>query len=467
MLNGSGVEPEQTAALILQAVHHVRAGNGPCLLRMVVPRLSGHTYGEDQAVYKTARQLEEEQQQDPVSKLKIFLEGRLNWSALEDEVRENVRTARLAAEEMPEPSPAQITRFVFADTGEHVGSSDPPEEDQGRESLLMEPVTSGPRVNFVDAIRRVMEFELEANPKLMIFGEDVGARGGVHRATADLQRRFGKERVFDTSLSEEAIVGRATGMALAGLNPLAEIQFRKYADPATEQIQDLGWLRWRTANKFSAPVVIRIPVGFSKKTGDPWHSVCGEAIFAHLVGWRIAFPSNAADAAGLLRGALRGHDPTIFLEHRALLDGAEGRRPYPGDEYLIPFGRASIVSRGDWLTVVTWGQMVYRCLEAARPFGRDVEVVDLRTIIPWDKEAVLASVRKTGKCLLVHEDNITGGFAGEVIAVVVEEAFSALDAPIGRVASADCPIPYNARLMEAVVPGEEQIRKKIDELLNW
>ncbi len=210
---------------------------------------------------------------------------------------------------------------------------------------------------------------MERNPRLLLFGEDVGVKGGVHGATQDLQAHFGEHRVFDTSLSEESIIGRATGMALAGLLPVPEIQFRKYADQAFEQIDDLGTLRWRTANQFAAPVVVRMPVGFGKKTGDPWHSVTSEAIYAHLIGWRIAFPSNAEDAAGLLRTALRGDDPTFFLEHRALLDSAEGRRPYPGDEYCLPFGKASVLAEGDELSVITWGAMLPRCLEAAASFA--------------------------------------------------------------------------------------------------
>jgi len=249
--------------------------------------------------------------------------------------------------------------------------------------------------------------------------------------------------------------------------PVPEIQFRKYADPATEQINDAGTIRWRTAGKFAAPMVVRIPVGFGKKTGDPWHSVTGEAIYAHTLGWRLAFPSNAEDAVGLLRTALRGHDPTFFFEHRALLDTAPARRPYPGDDHEIPFGVAATVQAGDALTVVTWGEMVYRCAEAAKPWPGQVEILDLRTIVPWDRVAVLASVKKTGKCLVVHEDTLTGGFAGEIIAVVAQKAFQYLDAPVARVAAPDCPVPYNVGLMGAVVPGVEAISAKIADLLAF
>ncbi|HLB49490.1 MAG TPA: transketolase C-terminal domain-containing protein, partial [Anaerolineales bacterium] len=309
--------------------------------------------------------------------------------------------------------------------------------------------------------------ELAVNPRMLIFGEDVGVKGGVHGATMDMQRKFGAERVFDTSLSEEGTVGRAAGLAVAGLLPVPEIQFRKYAEPAQEQISDIGTVRWRTAGKFAAPMVVRIPVGYGKKTGDPWHSVSGEAIFVHTLGWRIAFPSNAADAVGLLRTALRGDDPTFFFEHRALLDTAPARRPYPGDHYCLPFGLAATLMAGDELTVVTWGETVHRCLEAAQPFEGRVTLLDLRTIIPWDADSVIRSVRRAGKLLVVHEDTITGGFAGEIIATAASECFADLDAPIERLATPDCPIPYNARMMESVMPSVESIRAKMQKLLDF
>ncbi len=245
----------------------------------------------------------------------------------------------------------------------------------------------------VAAIRRTLEYELRANPKLLIFGEDVGSKGGVHTATMGLQEEFGDARVFDTSLSEEGIIGSAVGLALAGLRPVAEIQFRKYAEPATEQLNDCGTMRWRTANRFSAPIVVRMPGGFSK-CGDPWHSVSSEVTFAHAIGWQVLVPSNAEDAVGLLRTALRSPNPSIFFEHRAMLDAAWARRPYPGDDYVLPLGVAKIVQEGQKLTVVTWAAMVERCVSAAQQTGASIEIIDLRTIMPWDREAVLASVEE-------------------------------------------------------------------------
>ena len=204
---------------------------------------------------------------------------------------------------------------------------------------------------------------------MLLFGEDVGPKGGVHAATMGLQAAFGERRVFDTSLSEEGIIGRAVGLALSGLLPVAEIQFRKYADPATEQLNNCGTMRWRTHNRFAAPIVVRMPGGYAPKCGDPWHSVCGEVLWVHATGWQVCIPSNAEDAVGLLRAALRSNNPTIFFEHRALLDGASARRPYPGDDFVLPLGKARVVLDGDRLTVVTWGAMVERCERAARELG--------------------------------------------------------------------------------------------------
>jgi 2-oxoisovalerate dehydrogenase E1 component len=322
-------------------------------------------------------------------------------------------------------------------------------------------------LNLIEAVRSVMEEELAANPRAVVFGEDVGAKGGVHGATAGLQARFGDRRVFDTSLSEEGIIGRAIGLALAGLLPLPEIQFRKYADPATESINDAGTIRWRTAGVFSAPMVVRMPVGFGKRIGDPWHSVSGEAVFAHTLGWRIAYPSNAADAAGLFRTALRSQDPVLFLEHRSLLDAAIARRPDPGPDFALPFGVAGRITQGGGLTLVTWGAMVHRAQEAAERFPGAVDLLDLRTVCPWDRPGVLDSVRRTGRLLVVHEDTWTAGFAGEILATAAAEAFADLDAPPRRLATPDSPIPYSAELMQAVLPDVDQIADAIRDLLAF
>ena len=464
VLSGSGTDPETAAALIGRAVDHVRT-DGPCLLRLTVPRLSGHTFVDNQA-YKSAAERETEARRDPLLALAEHLPADV-WTSLQAEAADEVRAAAEMARALPAPAGDATRHLFFEGRLQQVGGLSPEGPARQAENILPAARDAGRRLNLIEAVRLVLEEELAANPRCLVFGEDVGVKGGVHGATAGMQAKFGAGRVFDTSLSEEGIIGRAIGMALAGLLPVPEIQFRKYADPATESINDAGTLRWRTAGKFAAPMVVRIPVGHGKRIGDPWHSVTGEAIFAHTLGWRLAFPSNAADAAGLLRSALRGQDPVMFFEHRALLDAPSARRPDPGPEHTLPFGQAAVLTEGDSLTLITWGAMVYPSLEAgARHAGR-VEVLDLRTIVPWDREAVVTSVRKTGRCLVVHEDTLTGGFAGEILAVVAADAFTALDAPPRRLATPDCPIPYSADLMAEVLPNAESIAAAVSELLAF
>jgi 2-oxoisovalerate dehydrogenase E1 component len=463
-LSGSGTDPEQASTLIETAVAHVRSGEGPCLLRLTVPRLSGHTFVDNQA-YKSQARRQEEASRDPVRRLEERI-GSDAFAGIRAEAERELRAALVQARTMPQPSPQSARDHVFFEgLPQQVGGVTPEVERQSAEATA--PNLAGPRVNLIDSVRAVMEHELEANPRIVIFGEDVGLKGGVHGATMGLQTRFGDERVFDTSLSEEGIIGRAIGLALAGLLPVPEIQFRKYADPATEQIHNAGTLRWRTAGKFAAPMVVRIPIGYGKRVGDPWHSVTGEAFFAQSLGWRVAIPSNAADAAGLFRAALRGQDPTVFLEHRALLDAPIARRPDPGPDYVLPFGRAARLSEGSDLTLVTWGAMVYVCLEAARRFPGQVEVIDLRTIVPWDKSTVRTSIARTGKGLVVHEEALTAGFGAEIVATLAGESFTDLDAPIRRIGVPDCPIPYNTDLLAQVLPGREAISQAISEQLAF
>jgi 2-oxoisovalerate dehydrogenase E1 component len=466
LLDGDGSDPADAWDKISQAVKHVRRDKGACLLRLSVPRLAGHTYVDDQS-YRSEEERLAELARDPLPRLRQYLKlDDSTWERMAQEVQEELAGALPAAEANPEPTPGDTLKHNFFQGVAPLQGGLRPEGAMIPMGADI-PQPAGARINLIDAVRRTLEHEMRTNPRVAVFGEDVGAKGGVHGATLDMQKHFGPQRVFDTSLSEEGIIGRAAGMAMAGLLPVPEIQFRKYADPAHEQISDLGTLRWRTAGKFAAPVVVRVAVGFGKKTGDPWHSMTGEAIYAHMVGWRIAFPSNAEDAVGLLRTALREDDPTFFFEHRALLDTPEGRRPYPGDDYCLPFGRLTRLSEGDELSVITWGAMVHRCLEAANPYAGRVQIIDLRTIIPWDQKAVLESVRQTGKALVVHEDILTGGFAGEISAVIAEGAFRDLDAPIARLAMPDIPVPFSLGAMEALLPSVEKIRKKIEDLLAF
>jgi 2-oxoisovalerate dehydrogenase E1 component len=255
-------------------------------------------------------------------------------------------------------------------------------------------------------------------------------------------------------------------LALAGLVPVPEIQFRKYAEPAAEQIADCGTMRWRTRNRFVAPIVLRVPGGYFK-CGDPWHSQTNEVQFVHSPGWKVAVPSNSEDAVGLLRSALRGNDPVIFFEHRAMLDASSARRPYPGDDFILPFGKARTVTPGSDVTIVTWGAMVERCQQVARDNEHSVEILDLRTLMPWDKNAVLESVRRTRRLLVVHEDLITGGFGAEVAAAVADEAFMFLDAPVSRLGMPDIPSPHHPQLLEAALPSVAAIAAKVEELTGF
>jgi 2-oxoisovalerate dehydrogenase E1 component len=459
IMNADSSQPAVTAQAIREAVSSVRKGEGPVMLRLTMPRLSGHS-GQDTQAYKTSEFIAKEKGQDPLTHLRAYLVPKIlseeRWSELEQEAAEAVQAGYVEASASAEPDAAvsTILRHLFAENEPKFESSVPAPPEPARSNMLT-------------AIRRTLEHELKANPKVLIFGEDVGLKGGVHAATMGLQAAFGPARVFDTSLSEEGIIGNAVGMAQAGLRPVVEIQFRKYADPATEQLNDCGSMRWRTANRFSAPIVVRMPGGFGSKCGDPWHSVSSEVTFAHAIGWQVIYPSNAEDATGLLRTAMRSQNPSIFFEHRAQLDSSWARRPYPGDEFVLPLGVAKTVQAGSDLTVVTWGAMVERCLLASVKTGRRVEVLDLRTIIPWDRETVLESVKRTHRCLVVHEDTVTAGFGAEIAAVVARELFLKLDAPVERMAVPDIPLPYNVALMDAVLPTVESIAKQMEATMSF
>ena len=471
VLDGDASDPLAAAVLIESAVTEVREGRGPALLRLVVPRLCGHS-GQDTQTYKSAGEIEAERDRDPLGRLRAQLVPDLlsaaDWELEIDRGRQAVADAFARVDTLSAPDPARVRRYLFSEVGPD-GAVELQQQGGIRcdgaalPAGTEQPTPRGPRINWVTAVRRTLEHELAVNPRMLIFGEDVGRKGGVHAATLGLQEKFGAARVFDTSLSEEGIIGRAVGMAAAGLMPVPEIQFRKYADPAAEQLNDCGTMRWRTANRFAAPMVVRIAGGFFK-CGDPWHSQSNEVQWVHGLGWRVAMPSNAQDAVGLLRSALRGNDPTIFFEHRSLLDSASARRAYPGDEFVVPFGKASLLREGHTLTVVSWGALVERCEQAIKDSGVSVDLLDLRTLSPWDRDAILASVRKTRRCLIVHEDTMTAGFGAEIAAVIAKEAFFDLDAPIERLAMPDVPSPHSPTLLEAVLPSVEAIATAIKSL---
>ncbi len=334
ILDGDGCDPRQAADCLYRGLQHVRAGSGPALVRLTVPRLSGHS-GQDTQKYKSELQIEDERSRDPLPRLKDFvieenLMTELEWRETALRVHDEVLAALAIVRKRPQPDPSRIQRYVFSETSPEghpelqqqgglwpLGHEFPPSSTKAQ--------LENERINMLTAIRRTLDVELGSNPKLVIFGEDVGPKGGVHAATLGLQDKHGSRRVFDTSLSEEGIIGRAVGMAAAGLMPVPEIQFRKYADSAEEQLNDCGTMRWRTANRFAAPMVVRMPGGFFK-AGDPWHSQSNEVKWIHATGWQVAMPSNAEDAVGLLRYAMRDNNPTLFFEHRSMLDTAWARR---------------------------------------------------------------------------------------------------------------------------------------------
>lgn len=474
IFDGDGTQPKEASELIDTSVSYVRNRKGPALIRLTVPRLNGHSYQDNQS-YKEKELIEKEKKDDPLKKLKSFVDSNIlskeEWSELEDDCKRTIDVTAEKAWNRDDPSPEEVMRYVKSPEmqkqsedlqtigGLRADGYERPEESE-------QPESEKQRINIVEAVRRTLDVELHQNKRLVVFGEDVGAKGGVHAATMGLQSAHGKDRVFDTSLSEEGIIGRAVGLAYSGLMPVAEIQFRKYADPATEQLKNCGTIRWRTANKFAAPMIVRMPGGFAK-CGDPWHSESNEVFFSRMIGWNVAYPSNAEDAVGLLRWAMRSNDPTIFFEHRNLLDAKSARKPYPGDQYVIPFGKASFLKKGDDLTVVTWGAMCERCVGAAENGGISADIIDLRTLSPWDKDAVFSSVKKTNRCLIVHEDTQTAGFGAEISSQITEELFEHLDAPVRRHTMPDIPMPYNVGLMNAVLPDLDSISKLMSYVINF
>jgi 2-oxoisovalerate dehydrogenase E1 component len=460
-----------------EAITHVRGGHGPVLVHAKVIRPYSHSLSDDERLYKTAAERDAEAQRDPLTRMRqLLLDEALvteeELTALQASVEREVNIAADQALDAPRPDPRTAARFVFS-----------PDVDPASPAFATDAVPEGKPDTMVTAINSTLRDEMARDPRIVIFGEDVAdasreavlaevsGKGGVFKVTHGLQRRFGGRRVFNSPIGEANIVGRAVGMALRGLKPVVEIQFFDYIWPAFMQIRDeLAMMRYRSNNLWSCPVVIRVPIGGYLKGGAPYHSQSGVSIFAHTPGIRVVLPSNAHDAAGLLRTAIRCDDPVLFCEHKHLYRQTYNKSPYPGPDFMIPFGKASVVHEGTDVVVFTWGALVQRSMLAARQAEKDgisVAVVDLRTIVPYDWETIAVYTKRTSRVIIAHEDQLTAGFGAELAARISEELFEYLDAPVKRVAALDCPVAYAPELEEAILPGTPHVLKAIKALAAY
>ncbi|MCU1350918.1 MAG: Pyruvate/2-oxoglutarate dehydrogenase [Acidimicrobiales bacterium] len=454
-------------------IEHVRAGVGPALIHADVVRPYSHSAADTQSKYRSVEELAEEARHDPIDRFErdLVSGGVLSAdeaAAIRGEAREIVSAAAAEAMTGRRPDPSTVTEHVVS-----LPTLPPPAVDPGDG----EPVPLG------EAIKRTLHEEMARDERIRVFGEDVAdareqvlagveGKGGVFGTTFGLQRAFGQARCFNTPLSEANIVGRAVGQAIRGLRPAPEIQFFDYIWPAMTQIKsEAATIRWRSAGAFTCPTVIRVPIGGYLTGGSIWHSQCGESIFTHIPGLLVAMPSRARDAAGLLRAAFRCEDPVLFLEHKHLLRQPYTIDPFPPADVVIPFGVGEIRRPGDDVTVVTWGATVEKSLAAARRLaeqeGVECEVVDLRTLAPWDHDLVAESVARTHRLLVVHEDVLTGGFGGEVAAWAGEHCFADLDAPVRRVGAADTHVAYEPTLEHAILPQVDDIAAALWDLVTW
>ena len=445
------------------AIARVRAGVGPLLIHATVTRPYSHSAADTQAKYRSERELADEAVRDPLIRMADALveAGVLDADGVEqirEDARQRVADAARDALAAPRPDPATVTDHVIALPEVPVPSKE---------------YAGGDEVLFGQAITAVLHEQMAANPRIRVFGEDVAdareqvlaaveGKGGVFGTTHGLQREFGMARCYNTPLAEANIVGRAVGQAVRGLHPAPEVQFFDYVWPAMQQIKsEAATIRWRSNGAWTCPMVLRIPIGGYLTGGSIWHSQCGESIFTHVPGLLVAFPSRARDAAGLLRYAFACDDPVLFLEHKHLLRQPYTRDPLPPSDWVLPFGVGDIRRSGDDCTVVTWGATVHKSVLAAEQVavedGRSVEVIDLRTLAPWDRDLVASSVARTGRVVVVHEDIRTSGFGAEIAAWIAESCFWDLDAPVGRVAALDTHVAYEPTLEDAILPQVDDV----------
>ena len=460
-----------------EAAAYVRARKGPAFVHARVIRPYSHSLSDDEKLYKTPGEREAEAARDPIRRFTGFLKTHAlitdaELAAMTADVEREADEAALEALAAKRPAKSSVDRYLYSpDVDPTSAAFDTPASPEGKPETM------------VAAINRTLTDEMTRDPRIVVFGQDVAdvsrkaaqplvsGKGGVFKVTHGLQRAFGDDRVFNAPIAEAGIIGRAIGMAARRLKPVVEIQFFDYIWPAMMQMRDeLSMLRYRSGNTWSCPMVIRVPIGGYLRGGGPYHSQSGESIFAHCPGIRIAFPSTAVDAAGLLRTAIRSDDPVLFLEHKHLYRQTYNKGEYPGKDYMIPFGRARLRREGDHVLVITWGALVQRSLVAAQQAEKDnisTSVLDLRTIAPYDWDAIAMHVRRTNRVVIAHEDQITCGFGAEIAARIASDLFEHLDAPVRRVGALDLPVAYCPDLEEAILPQSSDVLKAILETARY
>jgi 2-oxoisovalerate dehydrogenase E1 component len=483
-----GTDPVASYAAFARTVAYCRAGQGPGFIHAHVIRPYSHSLSDDERLYRPDLERQRDAARDPITRMQMFLirEGILDEKGinkLEKQVEDELQVAVDQALAAAPPTPDTIMQYIYS-----------PDLDATSPALQSEPASAalaadGKKVapkTMADLINATLRDEMRRDERIVIFGEDVAdasreqylddkaikGKGGVFKLTYGLQRDFGSDRVFNSPLAEANIVGRAIGMATRGMKPVVEIQFFDYIWPAMMQLRDeLPLIRWRSNNGFSSPCVIRVAIGGYLTGGAIYHSQCGESIFTHTPGIRVVFPSNALDAAGLLRTAIRCDDPVLFLEHKRLYRETFGRAPYPGPDYTIPFGKAKIVQPGTDLTVITYGAVVPRALQAAQKLEREqgvkVELIDLRCLNPFDWETIAASVTKTNRALVAYEDTLSWGYGAEIAARIADQLFDHLDAPVRRVAAKDVFVAYQPILEDAILPQAGDLLRAMKELAEY